>query len=471
LQSTILFCRMEPTPKGVAKGQKLKNDKTMEEWWNACQRYEFEKKKKTDLSYGMFLASAISGNKFENTHSMRNSFGNYYKKYRAGTLERTSVKRQCVREFVSIEKKLCEYLDARTRKHQRHKLGVTRVLLKEECLKWYRQDPELSQKPFSCSDGWLNNALHRHGYAGSRGEGSEITDEENAKMIAPWLKDIWDIVPEDEFKESEEDLENEAGAETNKNKKRKRTAKALVKKNHVNESNGKATGSDKVPSKRGNCRFFLDTASPKEWNELLPLGIFHGVTTNPVLLERANQPCTIPHLHQLASQVLLETNEFMAQTWGSNSQELYENGMALSLPDRDRIVVTVPVTSVGTAAASMLIRSGVRVCLTACYASHQALVASGVGAEYLAPDLGRMADAGKDGMAECAQMNRIGKGLKSDTRILVASIRDVKSFEHLAAQGLDTFTFSPEICRSLFVEKLTDDAAVDFEDAARRGVR
>eukprot|EP00592_Proboscia_alata_P008614 CAMPEP_0194354832 /NCGR_PEP_ID=MMETSP0174-20130528/2852_1 /TAXON_ID=216777 /ORGANISM="Proboscia alata, Strain PI-D3" /LENGTH=83 /DNA_ID=CAMNT_0039123869 /DNA_START=169 /DNA_END=420 /DNA_ORIENTATION=+ len=80
-----------------------------------------------------------------------------------------------------------------------------------------------------------------------------------------------------------------------------------------------------------------------------------------------------------------------------------------------------------------------------------------------------MTDAGKDGLAECVRMDRIGKGLGSDTRILVASIRDVESFEDLAAQGLDTFTFSPEICRLLFVEKLTDDAAADFEDAARRG--
>ena len=37
----------------------------------------------------------------------------------------------------------------------------------------------------------------------------------------------------------------------------------------------------------------------------------------------------------------------------------------------------------------------------------------------------------------------------------------------LAARGLDTFTFSPAIARALFLEPLTDAAAVDFEEAAQ----
>ena len=37
-------------------------------------------------------------------------------------------------------------------------------------------------------------------------------------------------------------------------------------------------------------RYFLDTADEAEWSELLPLGIFHGVTTNPTLLEAREEP-------------------------------------------------------------------------------------------------------------------------------------------------------------------------------------
>ena len=141
---------------------------------------------------------------------------------------------------------------------------------------------------------------------------------------------------------------------------------------------------------RGDCRFFLDTADTKEWDELLPRGMFHGVTTNPTLLTRANEPCTVSNLHALASKALsLQVNEFMCQTWGSTAHEMYRNGMEISEMDRERIVIKVPVTAEGTKAATMLAKSDVRICLTACYNSQQALIAGSMGVEYIAPYLGR----------------------------------------------------------------------------------
>jgi transaldolase len=86
---------------------------------------------------------------------------------------------------------------------------------------------------------------------------------------------------------------------------------------------------------------------------------------------------------------------------------MYEIGMKLSVPDRERIVIKVPVTVQGTKAAAMLIGANVWVCLTACYNPHQAIVAAGLGAEYLAPYLGRIMDLpGRDGMDEVSYPGR-----------------------------------------------------------------
>ena len=57
--------------------------------------------------------------------------------------------------------------------------------------------------------------------------------------------------------------------------------------------------------------------------------------------------------------------------------------------------------------------------------------------------LSRMTDNGKDGFVECRRMQNIVDGLGSDTRILVASLRDAETLADLAVDGLDTFTFSP----------------------------
>jgi len=201
---------------------------------------------------------------------------------------------------------------------------------------------------------------------------------------------------------------------------------------------------------------------------LLPMGIFHGVTCNPTLLERAGEPCTIKNLHKMSAKALQFTDEFMCQAWGGTAKELYDCGMELSRPDRERIVVKVPVTATGVEGAALLVRANCRVCLTASYNHKQALIAANVGAEYIAPYLGRMTDAGKDGAAECFKMQEIIQGIEADTRVLVASIRDCQTMIDLAAEGMETFTFSPAVARELFVEPMTKEAASEFEAAAAR---
>ena len=194
------------------------------------------------------------------------------------------------------------------------------------------------------------------------------------------------------------------------------------------------------------------------------------MTTNPSILEKAGHSCNIETIRGLAIQALSTKgcNEFMCQSWGSTSEEMYNIGMALSDPDRDNIVIKVPVTFEGTKAASKLIDSGVRVCLTASYSNIQAIIAAGLGAEYIAPYLGRMNDNEKNGMWECTEMFRISNGMGSPVRILVASIRDIDSMAELCSAGMDTLTFSAEIARALFTDNLTQQAAEEFEAAAIR---
>jgi len=221
---------------------------------------------------------------------------------------------------------------------------------------------------------------------------------------------------------------------------------------------------------RGGSRFFLDTADVAEWEALLPLGMFHGVTTNPMLLERAGLACTVEACSQLAAAAAaLGAGEIMFQSWGASTEAMVATGLRLASIEPARVTVKVPVTAAGTAAAATLVRHGVRVCLTACYGREQALVAASVGAEYLAPYLGRMDDAGKDGLAECRAMQATVDGLGSSTRIFVASIRTPEQLSSLAAAGLDSFTFSPAVARALFDAPLTAAAAAAFEDAAERG--
>ncbi|MGF1499160.1 MAG: transaldolase family protein [Elainellaceae cyanobacterium] len=219
---------------------------------------------------------------------------------------------------------------------------------------------------------------------------------------------------------------------------------------------------------RPDIRLFLDTADTAQWLDLLPAGIFYGVTTNPTLLERAQVSCTLSSLSKLTETALqLGVQEVHLQTWGNSSEAMVEMGKRLANIG-DRVVVKVPITQAGTAAAARLVAAGVRVTLTAVYAHPQVLIGAGLGADYVAPYLGRMTDAGKDGRAELVAMQQSLTGVSSTTRILVASIRALEDVAFLTTQGLDTFTLAPAIAQTLFQVPETEAAATVFAEAAQR---
>lgn len=215
-----------------------------------------------------------------------------------------------------------------------------------------------------------------------------------------------------------------------------------------------------------NLRLYLDTADVSAWETWLPVGIFYGVTSNPLLLERAKVPCTLASLTQLTTTAFsLGAKEIQLQTWGDTKEALITTGQALAAID-PRIVVKVPITQLGTTAAATLVAEGIRVTLTAVYEVPQILIAAALGVEYAAPYLGRITDAGGNGREAIAQMQQALDGVKSSTRILTASIRDVEDLAYLATQGLDTFTFAPRIAEALFGSAQTNAATEAFEKAA-----
>lgn len=212
----------------------------------------------------------------------------------------------------------------------------------------------------------------------------------------------------------------------------------------------------------------IDSADPQDWSELWPLGLFQGITTNPLLLQRARRPCTLAALAQLTSEALaLGCGELHLQAWGSNAQELLACGQALAALAPDRVVVKLPLTQMGLLAAKPLVEAGERVTLTACYGVAQVLTAAALGCTYVAPYLGRISESGRDGCAEVLHMQRCLAGLGASTRLLVASLRSTDELTHLAPAGIDTFTVAPPLARQLWIHGATETAVAQFERAAQ----
>ena len=211
-------------------------------------------------------------------------------------------------------------------------------------------------------------------------------------------------------------------------------------------------------------RLFLDSADPQAWQQWLPSGLFHGVTTNPTLLRRANQPCSLPALAELSRMALAQgIAELHLQAWGGTTAAILRCGQALAALAPGRIAVKLPVTQQGAAVARDLGRAGIPITFTACYEPHQVLIAAALGAAYIAPYLGRINDQGRDGLAEVIAMQRSLEGVGSSVRLLVASLRQPQELTHLAGAGLNTFTISPELATALFSCEATTAASAQFE--------
>ena len=214
-------------------------------------------------------------------------------------------------------------------------------------------------------------------------------------------------------------------------------------------------------------RLLLDSADPVAWAEWLPSGLFRGVTTNPTLLRRAGQACNLEQLAALAAVAIEHgVQELHLQAWGA---DLLACGRALFQLAPGRIWVKLPITRAGAAAARSLIAEGCPVTFTACYEPAQVLLAAALGADYIAPYLGRIGDLGRDGHGELIRMQRCVEGVGSPLRLLVASLRQPDDLARLAAEGLDTFTISPAIAEALFAVAPTEAAALQFERDAALG--
>jgi len=210
----------------------------------------------------------------------------------------------------------------------------------------------------------------------------------------------------------------------------------------------------------------LDNAEPSKWRRWFGSGIFHGITTNPTLIKKAGQQCSLSNLKYLTQEAQdIGYREIHIQTWGKSIEEIVSCGFSIGnlSTSETKIYVKIPITKTGVEAANILIKSGISITFTACYEAKQVLIAASVGASYIAPYLGRINDEGRNGTKEILEMKNILKGTASKCKILVASIRDYREINYLASNGLSTFTINSKIAEDLFCSNSTMKANEIFE--------
>jgi transaldolase len=198
-------------------------------------------------------------------------------------------------------------------------------------------------------------------------------------------------------------------------------------------------------------KFFVDTADVAEIREVASTGLLDGVTTNPSLVAKSGRDfrdvikeiCSIVEGPVSAEVTALEADAMVAE--GSSLAKIAKN-----------VAVKVPLTWEGLKACRSLAQAGHKVNVTLCFNANQALLAARAGASFISPFIGRIDDAGEDGLDIISEIRTIYDNYDFETEILAASIRTVNHVRYAALAGADIATVPVAIMKALVKHPLTD---------------
>jgi transaldolase len=195
--------------------------------------------------------------------------------------------------------------------------------------------------------------------------------------------------------------------------------------------------------------FFLDTA---DLGEIKFYGDFiDGVTTNPSIIARSNTSDFKSLIREICQ---LTSGPVSVEVTSEKYQDMLREGGQFS-KIHNNICVKLPCTFDGLRACRKLSADGIATNLTLCFSSAQALLAAKCGATYVSPFVGRLDDIGHDGMAVVEEIIGIFQVYGYETKVLVASVRNLQHLIQAAMLGADAVTAPPSILKQCFDHPLT----------------
>ena len=146
-------------------------------------------------------------------------------------------------------------------------------------------------------------------------------------------------------------------------------------------------------------RFFIDTGSVAEVEEIAAWGILSGATTNPSLLakEQGDPGDIVRRICELVR------GPVSAEVVSDDAAGMIDEGRALATL-HEHVVVKVPFSSEGLRATRALTDDGIRVNMTLVFSANQALLTAQAGATYASCFMGRLDDISIDSSAVVAEI-------------------------------------------------------------------
>jgi len=193
-------------------------------------------------------------------------------------------------------------------------------------------------------------------------------------------------------------------------------------------------------------KLFLDTANVDQVQEIAAWGILDGVTTNPslVLKEGKDFMQTVLAMCDLVPCV-------SAQVTATDAAGMIKQGEEYA-KWHTHVVVKVPVTGSDgewLKALTHFSKKGIKTNVTLVFSVNQAMLAAKAGATIISPFIGRLDDAGEDGMELIAEIMAAWSNYGFATEVLVASTRHPRHITDAAILGAHICTIPYDVFKKL----------------------
>lgn len=203
---------------------------------------------------------------------------------------------------------------------------------------------------------------------------------------------------------------------------------------------------------------FLDTANIEEIRQGAKLGVVSGVTTNPSLMAREGTDEYEAVVKEICSII---PGPVSAEVVVEGTDAMIEEARKIS-KWAPNVVIKIPATAEGLEVTSALKQDNIKVNFTLCFSLNQALLGALAGAAFVSPFVGRLDDAGHDGMELVEDIVDVFSYYQLPTKVIAASIRHPEHCLAAAKAGADIATIPYKVLMQMIKHPLTDVGVARF---------
>lgn len=203
-------------------------------------------------------------------------------------------------------------------------------------------------------------------------------------------------------------------------------------------------------------KLFLDTANVAHVAEVVSWGVLDGVTTNPTLVSKEGAD-----FQETVLAMCKHVPCVSAQVTATDFAGMKKQGEEYASWHK-HVCVKVPMTTEGLKALTFFRSKGIKTNTTLVFSAAQALLAAKAGANIISPFIGRLDDAGEDGMHLIGEIMAMWRQYTFDCEILVASTRHPRHIVDAAMLGAHICTVPYEVFLKLPQHPLTHNGLKKF---------